>query len=71
MVHKSSHKTPDDISGAVIIFWKYEFVYIVCLGLVAGVSIYMMNPVCFHLVVFMSCPLILLLWPLLAWFAWI
>ena len=55
MVHPSSHETPNDINGAVCILEKCGSASLSCLDLVAGVLLYVRNPLCFHLVVLLSC----------------
>ena len=45
---------------------KCEFVYLF-LGLGAGVSLHVINPLCFHMAAFLPCPLKLLLGPFLVW----
>ena len=59
MVHPSSHKTPNGISGDVFIFGKNS-ASLDCLDLVAGVSLGVMNPLCSHMLVFLSFNLTLL-----------
>ena len=64
MVHPSIHKTPNYISGDVLIFGKFEFVWLVYLSLVAGVLLYATNLLRFYLVALLSCTLTLLMGPL-------
>ena len=64
MVHPSSHNIPNDISGAVFIFWKYGSASLYWLDLLDGVFLCMRTPSFSHLVVFLSVHFTLLLGPL-------
>ena len=44
---------------------KIESSELVLLGLLAGVSLYEMTPLCYHMAALISCHLVLWLWPLL------
>ena len=43
-VHPSSHRTPNDINGAVYIFGKCGYVFLDYLDLVAGLLLYVLTP---------------------------
>ena len=60
MVHPSSNNTSNYISGAVFIFGKCGSASLSCLDLVDGVLLYIRNPLCYHMIVFVSFNLILL-----------
>ena len=55
------------MSGDVFILGSCEFAYLVCLGLVAGVLLYVMTTLCSHLESFLSCHLKIVMGPLLWW----
>ena len=67
MMHPSSHKNPNDISGLFSTLIKCEFTWLVYLVLAAVVTIYVMTPLCYYLALFMSCNFKLWLGPFLWW----